>query len=75
MNIQFWYNCYAPKRKRKYKKKEVTANAFRPREQYIRANNDVEKERQEMTIAEPTKRRITERFCIRNDDVKENEKR
>jgi hypothetical protein len=28
-----------------------------------------------MTIAEPTKRRITERFCIRNDDVKENEKR
>jgi len=27
-----------------------------------------------MTIAEPTKRRITERFCIRNDDIKENEK-
>jgi hypothetical protein len=23
-----------------------------------------------MTIAEPTKRQITERFCIRNDDVK-----
>jgi hypothetical protein len=44
VNIQFWYNCYAPKGKGNTQEtKEVTANAFRPRKQYIRANNDVEK--------------------------------